>query len=83
MRFYFSFILFLTMFSISFSQWYDKGDQVSLDHQAVQHDVCYGAEHHGIEMEGGRYKLNLGDYNGYINDNGLFYVTMIDMAASW
>ena len=59
------------------------GDQISLDHQAVQHDVCYGAEHHGIEEEGGRYKLSLDDYNGYINDSGIFYVMMIDMAASW
>tara|TARA_B100000029_G_scaffold371090_1_gene364998 strand:- start:3 stop:254 length:252 start_codon:yes stop_codon:yes gene_type:complete len=83
MRSYFNTILFLIIFSVSFSQLYDIGDQVTLGHQAIQHDVCYGAEHHGIEMEGGRYKLSLDDYNGYINDSGIFYVMMIDMAASW
>ena len=74
--------ILLLLISFSFSI-YEVGDQITLEHQAVQHDVCYGAEHHGIEPEGGRYKLSLADYNGYINDSGIFYVMMIEMAASW
>tara|TARA_B100000945_G_scaffold294522_1_gene271284 strand:+ start:386 stop:628 length:243 start_codon:yes stop_codon:yes gene_type:complete len=74
--------IFVVLISFSFSV-YNIGDQISLEHQEVKHDVCYGAEHHGIEPEGGRYKLSLADYNGYINDSGIFYVIMIDMAASW
>tara|TARA_B110000263_G_C15078491_1_gene405174 strand:+ start:67 stop:567 length:501 start_codon:yes stop_codon:yes gene_type:complete len=27
--------------------------------------------------------MSLENFNGYINDDGVFYVTMIDMAASW
>ena len=80
---YSRFFVAIILFSFSFSQFYSIGDQITLDHQAVQHDVCYGAEHHGIEEEGGRYSLSLDDYNGYINDSGIFYVIMIDMAASW
>tara|TARA_Y100001970_G_scaffold244195_1_gene310091 strand:- start:1003 stop:1257 length:255 start_codon:yes stop_codon:yes gene_type:complete len=80
---YSRFFVVIFLFSISFSQFYDIGDQITLNHQAIQHDVCYGAEYHGIEQEGGRYKLSLDDYNGYINDSGIFYVIMIDMAASW
>tara|TARA_B100001175_G_scaffold292299_1_gene278028 strand:- start:644 stop:886 length:243 start_codon:yes stop_codon:yes gene_type:complete len=62
---------------------YQVGDQISAEDQARNFDVCYGAEHHGIEEQGGRYRLGLGDYNGYTNDSGIFYVMMIDMAASW
>jgi len=79
--FYNRFIL-LVLISLSFSV-YQVGDQISAVDQARNFDVCYGAEHHGIEMEGGRYKLGLGHYNGYTNDSGIFYVMMIDMAASW
>tara|TARA_B110000014_G_scaffold263441_1_gene260181 strand:- start:2192 stop:2443 length:252 start_codon:yes stop_codon:yes gene_type:complete len=83
MRSYFNIIL-LFIVSISFSQYYDIGDQVTMDHQSVLHSVCYGAEHHGIASDGhGGYSLSLSDYNGYINDSGVFYVMMIDMAASW
>ena len=75
---------FIALILISFSfSLYQVGDQISQQDQERNFDVCYGAEHHGIEMEGGRYKLGLGDYNGYTNDTGIFYVMMIDMAASW
>ena len=79
---FFNRFISLVLISLSFSV-YQIGDQITLEHQEVKHDVCYGAEYHGIEEEGGRYKLSLADYNGYINDSGIFYVIMIDMAASW
>ena len=75
-------ILTLSIFSLMFAL-YQVGDQISQADQNRVFEVCYGAEHHGIEPEGGRYKLSLADYNGYINDSGIFYVIMIDMAASW
>lgn len=83
MRFYFnSFVTFIFL-SFSFCV-YQVGDQISEENQSRRFDVCYGAEHHGIESDGhGGYTLSLGDYNGFTNDSGIFYVTMIDMAASW
>jgi len=75
---------FISLFLISFSfSLYQVGDQISLNDQARNFEVCYGAEHHGIEIDHGAYSLALGDYNGYTNDSGIFYVMMIDMAASW
>ena len=75
-------VTILILLSFSFSV-YQVGDQISAGDQARVFDVCYGAEHHGIEGEGGRYNLSFGDYNGFTNDTGIFYVMMIDMAASW
>ncbi len=82
MNFYFNSFITLILVSFSFSV-YQVGDQISPDDQAREFDVCYGAEHHGIEQENGRYNLSFGDYNGYTSDSGVFYVMMIDMAASW
>ena len=56
---------------------YQVGDQISVDDQNRRFEVCYGAEHHDT------HDLALGDYNGYTNDSGIFYVTMVWMAASW
>ena len=75
-------ILTLSIFSLMFGL-YQVGDQISQADQNRVFEVCYGAEHHGIEPEDGRYNLSFSDYNGYTNDSGIFYVTMIWMAASW
>ena len=84
MRFYyFNKFLILILVSFSFTA-YQVGDQISESDQNRRHDVCYGAEEHNIEEDGhGGYSLSLSDLNGYTNDTGVFYVTMIDMAASW
>jgi hypothetical protein len=79
---FFNSFISLILISFSFSL-YQVGDQISLNDQARNFEVCYGAEHHGIEIDHGAYSLALGDYNGYTNDSGIFYVMMIDMAASW
>ena len=83
MRFYLNLFLVLIFVSLSYAV-YQIGDQISADDQARQHEICYGAEEHGFE-EGnhGTVTLSLGDFNGYTNESGIFYVTMIDMAASW
>ena len=70
------FILILT-FSLLLPSVYNVGDQVSDDHQNTYFDVCHGNEEHGFEDN-----LSLGDLNGFTN-GGIYYVTMIDMAASW
>ena len=85
MNFYSRIFVTTIFFSLSFSV-YQIGDQISESDQNRRHDVCYGAEHHGLEEDqghGGGYTLALGDLNGFTNDSGIFYVTMIDMAASW
>jgi len=69
------------MFSVSFPSIYNVGDQVSEQHQNTHFDICHGAEEHGYGNEFVP-NLSLGDLNGYMN-GGIFYVTMIDMAASW
>jgi hypothetical protein len=79
---FFNSFISLILISFSFSL-YQVGDQISANDQARNFEVCYGAEHHGIEIDHGAYSLALGDYNGYTNDSGIFYVMMIDMAASW
>jgi len=83
MNFYSRIFVTAIFFSLSFSV-YQIGDQISESDQNRRHDVCYGAEEHNIEEDGhGGYSLSLSDLNGYTNDTGVFYVTMIDMAASW
>ena len=83
MNFYSRIFVTTIFFSLSFSV-YQIGDQISESDQNRRHDVCYGAEEHNIPEDGhGGYSLSLGDLNGYTNDDGVFYVTMIDMAASW
>ena len=84
MRSYYLNIFIVSLFfSLSFSL-YQVGDQISANDQARQHDICYGAEEHGFgEGDHGAVTLSLGDFNGFINETGIFYVTFIDMAASW
>jgi len=60
---------------------YNVGEQVSEAHQNTHFDICHGAEEHGYADELDP-NLSLGDLNGFTN-GGIFYVTMIDMAASW
>ena len=83
MRFYLRILITIMSFSLSFSL-YQIGDQISETDQDRKHEICYGAEHHGFEEDGhGQFSLSLSDFNGFRNNTGIFYVTMIDMAASW
>ena len=79
---------FLIILSLLFSfifPLYQVGDQISQNDQDIYFDICYGAEEHGFGNDSsiGNPVLSLGDLNGYANGTGIFYVTMIDMAASW
>ena len=63
---------------------YDVGEQVSIEHQERQFDVCYGTEEYGYPTLAPT--LSLKDFNGFYNDNGfggVFYVLMIGLSASW
>ena len=77
-------LLFILLFSFIFPL-YQVGDQISQNDQDRYFDICYGAEEHGFNDDSsiGDPQLSLGDLNGYTNGTGIFYVTMIDMAASW
>ena len=81
MLYYLRFFVIINIFSIMMGSIYNVGDQVSDAHQNMQFDVCYGSEEHGYGDELAP-NLSLGEFNGFHN-GGLFYVTMIDMAASW
>ena len=81
MSLYLRFVIIIMIFSITIPSVYDVGEQVSSIHQNMHFDVCYGAEEHGYGDELNP-NLSLGEFNGF-NNGGLFYVTMIDMAASW
>ena len=80
MKTYLKIIFSIIFFSITFSQIYQVGEQVSIAHQEQEFDICYGAEYHGYD--GDDPVFSLGQLNGFTN-GGLFYVTMIDLAASW
>ena len=80
MKFYIRFIPLLLV-SLSLSQNYSVGQQISQAHQDTQFNICYGADEHGFGDELVP-NLSLGDFNGF-NNGGIFYVLMIDMAASW
>ena len=70
-------ILFLTSFSIVAAQTYCAGEQVSLNHQDISHEVCAGFEEYST---GDVFKLS--DYNGDLN-GGDYSIILIDMSASW
>ena len=76
MKTYLRFFIIIVMSSFFLS--YEIGEQISLEDQNVQFDVCYGSEEHGHATG----LISLSDLNGSTN-GGTFYVTMIDMAASW
>ena len=57
---------------------YSVGQQISISDQQQNLDVCNGIEPNG-ETDG---DMSLYDYNGDYN-GGTYYVTHIDMAASW
>ena len=71
------FLVLLLVSSFSFGQTYCAGDQVSISDQNIEHEV--GAAYDGYEV-GDMFKL--ADYNGDLN-GGDYYITFIDMSASW
>ena len=71
------FLVFISLISLSFAV-YNVGEQVSIPDQQQPLTVCNGIEPNQ-ETDG---NFSLYDYNGAHN-GGSYYVTHIDMAASW
>ncbi len=65
------------LLSITYSQTYCAGDQISISHQNQEHVV--GAAMDGYEVGD---SFRLADYNGDLN-GGEYHVIFIDMSASW
>ena len=70
-------VLFLSFFNMLAAQTYCAGDQISINHQNISHEVC--AEFEGYET-GDMFALS--DYNGDLN-GGNYHIIFIDMSASW
>ncbi len=71
------FLISILLLSFSFAV-YNVGQQVSISDQQLNLEVCNGHEPNE-ETDG---NMSLYDYNGEYN-GGAYYVTHIDMAASW
>ena len=69
--------LFLICLRMLSAQTYCSGDQVSIVHQNISHEVCAGFEDYET---GDTFKLS--DYNGELN-GGNYHIILIDMSASW
>ena len=71
------FLVFISFISLSFAV-YSVGQTISISDQQQNLTVCNGIEPNE-ETDG---NMSLYDYNGDYN-GGSYYVTHIDMAASW
>ncbi len=71
------FLVFISFISLSFAV-YNVGQTISISDQQQNLTVCNGHEPNE-ETDG---NMSLYDYNGEYN-GGSYYVTHIDMAASW
>jgi len=70
-------LVLFSSFSMLSAQTYCAGDQVSIVHQNINHEVCAGVDDYTTGSE-----FKLADYNGELN-GGNYHITFIDMSASW
>tara|TARA_B100000686_G_scaffold118028_1_gene125203 strand:- start:899 stop:1126 length:228 start_codon:yes stop_codon:yes gene_type:complete len=75
MRFFIPILFSLSTFI--FSQTYCAGDQVSIEDQNFEFEVCYGSGDYSV---GDNWSLS--DFNGDLN-GGDYHIIFIDMSASW
>ena len=66
--------MYFIFFTFLQSQLYNIGDIISIDHQNQSFDVCYGNYEPTFRLK---------DLNGDLNENGKYWITFIDMAATW
>ena len=69
--------IFLMTFTISYSQTYCAGDQISIEDQNATHVVGAGT----VDYEVGD-SFRLSDWNGDLN-GGNYSIIFVDMSASW
>ncbi len=67
-------LLILLTLSIVSAQTYDMGDVISEDHQNQSFDICYGDDNSLFQFS---------ELNGALNNDGKYWITFIDMAATW
>ena len=70
--------LFCLLLSCIFASTYNVGDQISIGHQNVEHEICYGSN---LDPNGDGV-FQLAELNGNIN-GGDYKVILIEMSASW
>tara|TARA_B100000214_G_C23689766_1_gene500289 strand:+ start:190 stop:414 length:225 start_codon:yes stop_codon:yes gene_type:complete len=70
-------LLFFSFFTLTFSQTYCAGDQISFEHQELVHTVGAGTDEYSIGDQ-----FRLADWNGDLN-GGNYHIIFIDMSASW
>ena len=70
-------ITILLFSSMSFSQTYCAGEQVSVTHQNATHPVGAAYDDYQIGDD-----FRLADWNGELN-GGQYHIIFIDMSASW
>ena len=73
LKFYY---LVLLMLSFLFS--YEVGETISISHQNMDFDICYGTE---LDPNGDGI-FNFSEYNGDLN-GGQYYVIFLEMMATW
>ena len=56
------------------AQTYNTGDVMSTSHQNQSFDVCYGDYNSTFSFS---------DLNGALNSDGKYWISFIDMAATW
>ena len=70
-------LLIFSVTSFIYTQSHCAGDQISMADQNTNFEVCYSSGDYQI---GDNWSLS--DYNGDLN-GGNYYITFIDMAATW
>ena len=68
------------LFSLStfiFSQTYCAGDQIGIDHQNTNFEVCYASGNYEVGND-----WSLADFNGDLN-GGQYYVIFLEMMTTW
>ena len=70
--------LIFIFFTFTFSATYSVGDKINMGHQNMEFDICYGSN---LDPNGDGV-FQLAELNGDLN-GGNYYVTVIEMSASW
>ena len=68
----------IILLSLTFNSTYNVGDKINMGHQNMEFDICYGSN---LDPNGDGV-FQLAELNGDLN-GGNYYVTVIEMSASW
>ena len=71
-------IIFIIMLSLCVAGSYSEGQTVNLGHQNQEFEICYASN---LDSNGDGV-FQLAELNGDLN-GGHYYVTVIEMSASW